>query len=196
MVEGDAASGSPDPRQMVRQRDADGPARRWGFVCAMARPWKTVEDQASKALVPHLPRPYSPRVRVPRLPGATGCTIFWGSRTRWCLRHSGDVTVVLSHRGRNRGPPPTQSRGTKLDEGMPRQVVGAYQRRWPVESCQSCNLRRTLFGQKFDSVDLQTALRAVCGAAAWKLTSWSWPPRGGHLPYRTASPTMQTCAST
>jgi len=40
-----------------------------------------------------------------------------------------------------------------------------------VEIYQSCNLRRTLFWQKFDSVDLQTARRAVCGAAAWKLTS-------------------------
>jgi hypothetical protein len=70
-------------------------------------------------------------------------------------------------------------------------IVQGHTLRWLVEICQSCNLRRTLFGQKFDSVDLQTALRAVCGAAAWKLTSWSWPPRCGHLPSRTAIPTCK-----
>src|SRR5215471_9708400 len=31
-------------------------------------------------------------------------------------------------------------------------IYRAYKWRWQVEICQSCNLRRTLFGQKFDSV--------------------------------------------
>jgi hypothetical protein len=42
----------------------------------------------------------------------------------------------------------------------------AYRYRWAVEIYQSCNLRRTLFWQKFDSVDLHTARRAVCGGEA------------------------------
>jgi hypothetical protein len=70
-------------------------------------------------------------------------------------------------------------------------ISRAYKWRWQVEICQSYNLRRTLFGQKFDSVDLQTARRAVCGAAAWKLTSCGWPPKCGHLPCRTAIPTCK-----
>src|SRR3989442_10680009 len=53
--------------------------------------------------------------------------------TRLCLRHIGDVTVVLSKRGRNIGPKHTKILVTNLDEWIPRQVVGAYQRRWPVE---------------------------------------------------------------
>src|SRR5262245_24714070 len=81
----------------------------------------------------HLPRKYYQRVRVPRLPGTTGCNAFWVYSTRLCLRHVGDVTVVLSKRGRNLGPKQTKILVTNLDERTPRQVVGAYQRRWPVE---------------------------------------------------------------
>jgi hypothetical protein len=57
IVEGDAAYGSQDNRQMVMQGDADDPARRWGFVCAIARTWKTVAEQAIKDLVRHVPHP-------------------------------------------------------------------------------------------------------------------------------------------
>src|SRR5712691_3457896 len=133
MVEGDAADGSQDNIKMVQQRGADEAARRWGFVCAMARTWKTVEEKAIKDLVTHLPRKYSQRIRVPRLPGATGGKTFWVSSTRLCLRHIGAVTVVLSQRGRNLGPKHTKILVTTLDEWTPRQVVSADQRRWPVE---------------------------------------------------------------
>jgi hypothetical protein len=133
IVEGDAASGSQENIKMVQQRDIDDAARRWGFVFAIARTWKTVEDKAIKDLVTHLPRKYSQRTRVPRLPGAKGCKTFWVYSTRLCLRHIGDVTVVLSKRGRNLGPKHTKILVTNLDEWIPRQVVGAYQRRWPVE---------------------------------------------------------------
>ena len=62
---GDAAYGSQDNIKMVMQRDADDPARPWGFVFAMARTWKTVEDKAIKDLVTHLPRKYYQRIRAP-----------------------------------------------------------------------------------------------------------------------------------
>jgi len=133
MVTGDAAYGSQENMQMVRKRDADDPARRWGFVFALARTWKTVEDKALKDLVTHLPRKYSQRVRGPRLPGTKGGKTFWVYSTRLCLRHVGDVTVVLSKKGRNVGPNHTKILVTNLDEWIPRQVVGASQRRWPVE---------------------------------------------------------------
>jgi hypothetical protein len=41
--------------------------------------------------------------------------------------------VGLSKKGRNVGPKQTKILVTKLDEWTPRQVVGADQRRWPVE---------------------------------------------------------------
>jgi hypothetical protein len=40
----------------VMQRDVDDPARKWGFVFAIARTWETVEDNAIKDLVTHLLR--------------------------------------------------------------------------------------------------------------------------------------------
>ena len=118
---------------MVQDRDKADPACRWGFVFAIARTWKTVEGKALKDLVTHVPRQYYQRTRVPRLPGAHGCKTFWTFSKRLCLRHIGDVTVVLSKKGRNVSPKHTKILVTNLDEWTPRQVVSAYQRRWPVE---------------------------------------------------------------
>src|SRR5437764_12720833 len=132
IVECAAAYGSQANMKMVQQRAAD-PTRRWGFVFAIARTWRTVEDKAIKDLVTHLPRTYSQRIRVPRLPGSKGCKTFWIYSKHLCLRHIGDVTVVLSKKGRRVGPQHTKILATNLDEWTPRQVVGADQRRWPVE---------------------------------------------------------------
>lgn len=118
---------------MVRKRDADDPARRWGCVCALARTWKTVEGKALKDWITPMPRKYSQRTRVPRLPGAKGGRTFWIYSKRLGLRHIGDVTVVLRKKGRHLGPKPPKILVTNLDEWTARQVVCAYQRRWPVE---------------------------------------------------------------
>ena len=133
IVEGDAAYGSQANSKMVMQRDTEDPVRCWGFVFALARTWKTVEDKALKDLVTHLPRKYYQRTWVPRLPGSEGRKTFWIYSKRLCLRHIGDVTVVLSKKGRNIGPKHTKILVTNLAEWTPRQVVCAYQRRWPVE---------------------------------------------------------------
>jgi hypothetical protein len=49
------------------------------------------------------------------------------------LRHVGDVTVVLSKRGRNMSPKQTKILVTNLAELTPSQIVGIYQKRWTVE---------------------------------------------------------------
>ncbi len=133
IVEGDAAYGSQDNRKMVLPRDTDDPTRRWGVVFAIARTWKTVEGKALKDVVTHVPRTSFQRIRVPRLPGAHGCKTVWIFRTRLSVRPIGDVTVVLSKKGRNVGPKHTKILGTNLDEWTPSHVACAYQRRWPVE---------------------------------------------------------------
>jgi hypothetical protein len=79
IVEGDTAYGSQEHSKMGQQRTAADPTRHWGLVFAMARTWKTVEEKAIKALVTHVPRTYSQRVRVrpasqaPRAPKPSGC---------------------------------------------------------------------------------------------------------------------------
>lgn len=46
--EGAAGYGSQDHMKMVIKRDATDTVRRWGFVFAMARTWKTGENKRSK----------------------------------------------------------------------------------------------------------------------------------------------------
>jgi len=133
IVEGDAAYGSQANMKMVLQRDAQDPDRTWGFVFAIARTWKTVEGKAIKDLVTHLPRQYYRRTWVPRIPVANGRRSFWVYQTRLCLRHVGDVTVVLSKTGRNVSPSQTKILVTNLTELTPRYIVFAYQKRWAVE---------------------------------------------------------------
>lgn len=133
IVEGDAAYGSQENMTMVMQRDANDPDRPWSFVFAIARTWTTVEGKAIKDSVTHLPRKHFHRTWVPRVPAANGRKTFWMYSNRLCLRHIGDVTMVLSTTGRNVGPKHTKILVANLAELTPRYVVFAYQKRWAVE---------------------------------------------------------------
>jgi hypothetical protein len=55
-------------------------------------------------------------------------------------------------------------------------IMALYRCRWQVEIYQSCNLRRTLFWPKFDSLRRHTAQRAVCDGEARRHMPWGWPP--------------------
>src|SRR5438093_1934183 len=118
--------------RMVQDRDQADGARRWGLVFAIARPWKTVAEQALKHLVPHVPHTYDQCTRVPR-EGRKGRKTFWTSRPCLGLRHVGDVTVVLRKKGRNLGPQHTKILVTNLAVLTPSQVVCIYQKRWAIE---------------------------------------------------------------
>jgi hypothetical protein len=133
IVGGDAAYGSKANMRMVQDRDTADQARRWGFVFAITRTWKTVEEKTLKNLVTHLPRQYYQRTQVPRETAGKGRRTFWTYHTRVCLRHVGDVTLVLSKKGRNVGPHNTKLLVTNLTELTPRQVVSIYQKRWAIE---------------------------------------------------------------
>jgi hypothetical protein len=133
IVGGDAAYGSQANRRMVQDRDKADPARRWGFVFAIARTWKTAEDKTIKNLVTHVPHTYYQRTRVPREQARHSRKTFWTFHTRLCLRHIGDVTVVLSERGRNLGPKQTKILVTNLAELTSSQVVCIDQKRWAIE---------------------------------------------------------------
>jgi Transposase DDE domain len=133
IVGGDAAYGSQANMRMVQERDKADAVRRWGFVFAIARTWKTVEDKTIKNLVTHVPYTYYQRTRVPREHAKHSRKTFWTYHTSLCLRHVGDVTVVLSKKGRNVGPKQTKILVTNLAELTPSQVVYIYQKRWAVE---------------------------------------------------------------
>jgi hypothetical protein len=133
IVGGDAAYGSQANMRMVQDRDKADTARRWGFVFAIARTWKTAEDKTLKNLVTHVPHTYYPRTRVPREQARHRRKTFWTFQTRLCLRHIGEVTVVLSKRGRNLGPKQTKILVTNLAELTSSQGVCIYQKRWAIE---------------------------------------------------------------
>jgi hypothetical protein len=132
IVGGDAAYGSKANMGMVQDRDKADTARRWRFVFAITRTWKTVEEKTLKNLVTHVPRQYDQRTQGPRETAGTGRRTFWTYHTRVCLRHVGDVTLGLSKKGRNVGPHNTQLLVTNLAELRPRQVVSIDQKRWAV----------------------------------------------------------------
>jgi hypothetical protein len=133
IVGGDAAYGSKANMNMVQERDKADPVRCWGFVFAIARTWKTAEEKTIKNLVTHVPHTYYQRTRVPKEPAGRGRRTFWTYHTRLSLRHVGDVTVVLSKRGRNIGPKQTKILVTNLAMLTPSQIVCIYQKRWAVE---------------------------------------------------------------
>jgi hypothetical protein len=133
IVGGDAAYGSKANIRMVQDRDKADAACRWSFVFAIARTWKTVEEKALKNLVTHVPHKYYQCTRVPRAHAGQGRKTFWTYHTCLNLRQVGDVTVVLSKRGRNVGPKQTKILVTTLAELTPSQVVCIYQKRWAVE---------------------------------------------------------------
>jgi hypothetical protein len=54
IVGGDAAYGSKANMDMVKARDKADTTCRWGFVFAIARTWKTVEEKSIKNLVTHI----------------------------------------------------------------------------------------------------------------------------------------------
>jgi hypothetical protein len=126
IVGGDAAYGSQANMQMVQDRDQADAARRWAFVFAIARTWKTVEEKTLKNLVTHVPHQYYQRTRVPRETTGRGRRTFWTYHTQLGLRHGGDVAVVLSKRGRNLGPKQTKILVTNLAALTPSQIVGIY----------------------------------------------------------------------
>jgi len=136
IVCGDAAYGSKENMRMIRRRDGADSRRRWGFVFAIARTWNIEERGAVKKvkdLVTHLPRNRYRKTWIPKLAEKSQRKTFWIYSKRICLKAAGDVTVVLSKKGRNFGPKRTKILVTNLFELTPRQILCVYQRRWSVE---------------------------------------------------------------
>jgi hypothetical protein len=131
-VGGDAAAGSQAPSDLGTARAQTAPARRWGLVVALARTWKTVEEQAMKQLVTPGPPTDSPGTRVPRAPGRKGRHTFGTSRPRVWRRPGGAGTGVGSQKGRNVRPPPPPSLGTTLTALTPRHGGGLSHTRWAL----------------------------------------------------------------
>jgi hypothetical protein len=133
IVVGDAAFAAKTNMKLIQARDHTDPQCRWGFVFAIARTWKMADGKSLKNLVKHTPRSCYRQTWIPRLPDHKRRKTFWIFEKHTRLRHLGDVTVVLTKKGRNVGPEKTKLLVTNLLELTGRQVIDIYQRRWAVE---------------------------------------------------------------
>jgi hypothetical protein len=125
VIVADAAFASTANLQLIQQRG-------YFFVMALARTWCFENGHALKDLVTPLPKKYFRRCWVPlEDPGRR--RTYWTYTKRACLRHIGDVTIMLTKKRRNQGPNATKILVTNLPNVQARQVVDVYRRRWSVE---------------------------------------------------------------
>jgi hypothetical protein len=133
IVVGDAAFAAKNNMKLIQARDKADSQRRWGFVFAVARTWNMADGKSLRNLVKHTPHSCYRQTWIPRLPGHKGRKTFWIFAKLTRLKHLGDVTVVLTKKGRNVGPKNTKLLVTNLLELNARQVIDIYQRRWAIE---------------------------------------------------------------
>jgi len=133
IVVGDAAFAAKDNMKLIQARDKADSQRRWGFVFAIARTWNMADGKSLRNLVKHTPHRGYRQTWIPRLPDHKGRKTFWIFEKLTSLKHLGDVTVVLTKKGRNVGPKNTKLLVTNLLELNARQVTDIYQRRWAIE---------------------------------------------------------------
>jgi len=133
IVLGDAGYGSKANIKLVKQLDKADRSRSGHFVFAISRTWKTVEDKAVKDLVTSLPRCHYKRTRVPRITHPDQRNTYRTYRKPLGLRDIGDVTLVLSKKGRNVGPKNPKLLVTNPPNATARQGVSLYQNRGSIE---------------------------------------------------------------
>ena len=133
IVMGDAAYASRANMKAVKEKDKADCKRRWFFVFSVSRTWKQENGKSIKDFVTYLPHKFFKKTWIPPLCKGQRRKLFWifGKVVR--LRHVGEVTVVLSKKGRNVVPKKTKILVTNLPNATARQVISAYQRRWSVE---------------------------------------------------------------
>jgi Transposase DDE domain len=153
IVVADAAFASKANINLIQQRG-------YVFVIAFARTWRFDNGQALKDLVTHVPKKYYRRCWVPlEEPGRR--RTYWTYTRRACLRHIGDVTMILRKKRRNDGPKQTKILGTNLPDGRARQVVDVYRRWWSVELLMKELKGATGLGQHQVTKDARRVERSV-----------------------------------
>jgi len=134
IVIGDAAYASKENMKYIKKLDKRDPDRRWGYVLALPKTWKLENGHKKLSdLVKHTPKRYYQRTCIPPLSTGKSRRSFYLFEKRTALAHLGEVTVILSKKGRNVGPKQTKILVTNLPELSARQVLMVYKRRWPIE---------------------------------------------------------------
>jgi hypothetical protein len=115
--------------------------------------------QSLQDLVTHLPQKFYHRCWVPLdEPGRR--RTYWTYTKQACLRHVGNVTIMLRKKRHNDGPKQTKILVTNLPDAPSRQVVDVYRRRWSVELLFNERKGVTGLGQHQVTKDPQHAERS------------------------------------
>ena len=124
IVVADAGFPAKDTLRLIQKRG-------FFFVMSLARTWKFADNHTLKNWVTHLPKHLYRKTWFTPVPQKR--RIYWSYIDRKCLRHIGDVTLVLSKKRRNDSPKQTKILVTNLPEATAQQVIALYTRRWDVE---------------------------------------------------------------
>ncbi len=126
IVLGDSGFASKDNIKLIQ-------TLRWNFVFSLAKTWKSQDGKAVKNLVKHLPKHHFKKTWVAPINEGQQRRYYWYFLKKASLNHIGDVTLVLSKKGRNVGPKATKILVTNLKGCSARQILSCYQKRWSVE---------------------------------------------------------------
>jgi len=133
IVVGDCAFASKDNMKAIKKRHKADKKCDWFFVFAIAKTWNMTNGKNLKNLATHTPHTCFKRTWIPHLTNPNRRKTFWTFRKIAQLDHIGDVTIVMSKKGRNFGPKKTKMLVTNLPNVSARTVLCIYQRRWQVE---------------------------------------------------------------
>jgi Transposase DDE domain len=125
IVEADAAFAAKATLKSIADRG-------WGYVFGLARTWKLADGTHLRALARHTTHACYQRYVAHKPDGRRKC--YWVFRRTACVRHLGQVTILLSKRRQNDEPKRIKLSVTNLtEETTTGTILSHYHRRWGVE---------------------------------------------------------------
>jgi Transposase DDE domain len=125
IVEADAAFAAKATLKSIADRG-------WGYVFGLARTWKLADGTHLRALARHTTHACYQRYVAHKPDGRRKC--YWVFRRTACVRHLGQVTILLSKRRQNDEPKRIKLIVTNLtEETTTGTILSHYHRRWGVE---------------------------------------------------------------
>lgn len=135
IILGDAGYASVDNMKYIQSRAKDEWKKNkvsWWYVFAIAKTWKFSDGRSLRDLAKHIKKECYKKVFISKtLSHRKLC--YWTFSKNVNLRHIGNVTIVLSKKGRNLGPKNTKVIVTNLPNVTVNQILSIYQRRFMIE---------------------------------------------------------------
>jgi len=135
IIMGDAAYASVDNMKYIQNRARNEWKQNkvnWWFVFSMAKTWKFSDGKSLRDLANHVKKECYQKIFISKTL-SNRKQGYWTFSKSVSLRHIGDVTIVLSKKGRNLGPKNIKVIVTNLPSVTAKQILNIYQRRFMIE---------------------------------------------------------------